>query len=239
MDEKKELKVEGLGVNTVPKVEGMNNSTDVTSVPTPTPQPVEQKVDVTATPSVAPVKETPKVDVTAAPTVNQPKAEAKFDPSAIPTSTGAGQSSGKDYSLYLKIAGGVFALAAVIIILISIFGGKKLICTETDEFLGAKTETKTTIKFNGDDKVKTIRVEIKEDYTDSSLYSDESDSYFDKKLEEEIKNLKADNLKYKRDGKVLYISYDYNDEKLKYYDTTTYDNMKKMMETAGATCSNK
>jgi hypothetical protein len=237
MEEKKELKVEGLGENTVPKVEGMN--TDITSVPTPTPKPVEQKIDVTATPTVAPAQPVQKIDVTAAPTVSQTQTQAKIDPSATPTATGAGKPSGTDYSLILKIAAGVFAFAAVVIIIVSIFGGKKLVCTETDEFLGAKTETKYTIKFDGDDKVKSIKMEVKEDYSNSSIYGSEDDSYFDKKLEEETKNLKADNLKFRREGKVLYITYEYNDEKLKSYTSTSYDSMKKMMETTGATCSNK
>ena len=238
MENENGLKVEGLGENNVPKVEGMNN-VDVTSTPTIAPQPVEQKIDVTAAPTVAPAKTVERVDVTAAPTVSQPKADAKFDPSAIPTATGAGQPSGKDYSLFIKIGVGAFILIAVIIVLVSMFGGKKLVCTESEEFLGAKTETKYILKFDGDDKVKSIRMEIKEDYTDSSIYGDEEDSYFDKKLEDEIKNLQADNLKYRREGKVLYITYDYNNEKLKYYTSSSYDSMKKMMETAGATCSNK
>ena len=234
-----ELKVEGLGENTVPAVEGLNNGkVDVTSVPTPTPAPVEQKIDVTATPTVKPAPVQATFDPTSAPTVSN-KVDAKFDPTAMPTASGAGAPSGKDYSLYIKIGIGVFCAIALIIIIVTAFGGKKLVCTESDEFLGAKTETKTTIKFDGDDKVKSVRVELKEDYSNSSLYSEKSDEYLDNMLKEQTKNLKAENLKYKREGKVFYITYDYNDEYLKYYTSTSYDSMKTMLENSGATCSNK
>ena len=234
------LKVEGLGENNVPAVKGLSEEkkVDVTSVPTPTPSPVEQKIDVTATPTVRPVVEQPKFDPTSQPVVTA-KSNATFDPTAMPVSTGVGNAPSKDYSLYIKIGVGVFALIALIIILVSAFGGKKLVCTETEEFLGAKTETKTIVKFDGDDKVKSVRLEIKQDYTDSSLYSSKNDEYLDKMLEEQTKNLKAENLKYRREGKVFYITYDYNDEYLKYYSSTSYDSMKSMLESSGATCSNK
>ena len=119
MGENKEtLKVEGLGVNTVPAVEGMNN-----------------KIDVTSTPTVASKPEAQKLDVTASPTVSQAPA-AKIDPSAIPTSSTAGQSSDKDITKIIFIVIGAFIALSVLIIIITSVTGKKLVCTYNYDYMG-------------------------------------------------------------------------------------------------------
>lgn len=220
--EDNKLKVEGLGVNTVPSVEGMNKT-----------------VNVTETPTVAPAQAAPKIDVTAAPTVSTAAPATKIDPSAIPTATTTGSSSNFDYKTILFIAGGVFALIAVIILIYSSVGGKKLTCTKSEEMLGTKTETKIFIKYDVDKKIKSYRVEVKEDYTNSSMYGDEPDSYFDNKLKEATKYIESNNLKTKREGKVLTYSYDFNNEGLQSYSYTKYEDLKAQLEKMSYTCSEK
>lgn len=219
MGENKEtLKVEGLGVNTVPAVEGMNN-----------------KIDVTSTPTVASKPEAQKLDVTASPTVSQAPA-AKIDPSAIPTSSTAGQSSDKDITKIIFIVIGAFIALSVLIIIITSVTGKKLVCTYNYDYMGEKRETTITVKFNGDDKVKYIKEESKRDLTNSNMHNDKSDEELDNMLKNEVKDLKGDKIKYKRDGKVLSYSYEYNSDKLKSYSSFKYEDMKKSLESSSFSC---
>ena len=162
-NEKDSLKVEGLGENTVPEVKGMK----------------KEGVDVTAMPSVSEPAEAEKIDVTATPTVKPAAEPETFDPTAMPTATAA-PSKEINWKKYLTIGGAVFGGLVLIIIIISLVGGKKIVCTEETEYQGTKLKGTYTFKFDGDGQLKSGKVTIVYDYSNAKEFNQEE---FDKEYE--------------------------------------------------------
>jgi len=245
-EEKTPLTVKGLGENTVPPVTGLNtgDNVDVTSTPvattaapgtfdpTSTPtvsQPAEPaRFDPMSTPTVSQPAAPAKFDPMSAPTVSQPTAQpTSFDPTAMPTATSGGSSSNVDWVKYAKIGGIVLGVIVVIAIIVSLVGGKKIVCTEEDTYSGMAQKTVMTFKFDGDGKIKSVSVEMSLDYSKA----DEKPS--DSEVEAMAKSLTdgKDGAKYKVSNNVITVTYTTSkEEDLKLFKDTTYDKMKELIE---------
>jgi hypothetical protein len=233
-DEKTPLTVEGLGEKTVPDVKGMNNASAE-----------EAKVDVTSMPTVSEPAPVERVDVTSTPTVSAPKEPETFDPTSMPSANSA-PSKPIDYKKIGMIAGGAFAGIALLILIISLVGGKKIVCTYDKESNGVKTSRTITYKFDGDGKLKAILMEGKEDYSKAEGDYKPSEEELKKFCEEELKDDKNAKCKATKNT-IKYSTKETDKEKLeKNYDSKeyNYDKMKEQVKSKngnidGMTCKVK
>lgn len=229
-DEKTPLTVEGLGEKTVPDVKGMNNASAE-----------EAKVDVTAMPTVSEPAPVEKVDVTSTPTVSAPKEPETFDPTSMPSASNA-PSKPIDYKKIGIIAGGAFAGIALLILIISLVGGKKVVCKEEQELLGAKIKGNYTFKFNNDGELKGGKVVMEYDYSNYKEFKQED---FDKEYEEYKKKCEDEknDCKVKKSGKKLTITGNMSEEDVKKYKENNkdfnYEGFKNGKVTGYGTCKAK
>ena len=232
MEEEKKLEVEGLGENHVPEVKGLNEEETVE-------EPVVEETAPTIDPGqMPPTKEetTPAFDPLSVPTSGEGTA---FDPSATPVATGGNNDLKQKLPVILGIAGGVILIIAIIIIVLNSVGGKKLKCTKEESKSGYDMKTIMEVKMKGNTP-EYIKATVEEEFAkDSTVSESDIDSYLN--IINNSSSNQYEGFKIERKGKIIYISYTLEGDKLKSelgsdFTKKSIDEVKKTMEDQGYKC---
>ena len=232
MEEEKKLEVEGLGENHVPEVKGLNEEETVE-------EPVVEETAPTIDPGqMPPTKEetTPAFDPLSVPTSGEGTA---FDPSATPVATGGNNDLKQKLPVILGIAGGVILIIAIIIIVLNSVGGKKLKCTKEESKSGYDMKTIMEVKMKGNTP-EYIKATVEEDFAkDSTVSESDIDSYLN--IINNSSSNQYEGFKIERKGKIIYISYTLEGDKLKSelgsdFTKKSIDEVQKTMEDQGYKC---
>ena len=232
MEEEKKLEVEGLGENHVPEVKGLNEEETVE-------EPVVDETAPTIDPGqMPPTKEetTPAFDPLSVPTSGEGTA---FDPSTTPVATGGNNDLKQKLPVILGIAGGVILIIAIIIIVLNSVGGKKLKCTKEESKSGYDMKTIMEVKMKGNTP-EYIKATVEEDFAkDSTVSESDIDSYLN--IINNSSSNQYEGFKIERKGKIIYISYTLEGDKLKSelgsdFTKKSIDEVKKTMEDQGYKC---
>ena len=130
----------------------------------------------------------------------------------------------------IKIAGGVFLLI-VLIILISSNSTKTVTCTQKKEILGVKTSIKSKAKFKHD-KMRSLKYEMIEDYSGDKDIKKEDIEKEAKQYQTRYEN-RYDNLEIETKGKKLIVRYSAKGDSLS---AASKDSYKSTQENLGFTC---